>query len=199
MMAECAVFASGTGTNFRALLDALSGTPHSVACLIHDRPNAGARCIARERGVPAYHVSYKGKTRQAAEQEIAAHLSRYNVQLLVLAGFMRILTPYIIDLYPGRIINIHPSLLPRHPGTGAIEKSFHSGDTELGVTVHYVDYGVDTGPVYAQRSFPRSDVRTLTEAEERIHAIEHTLYPECVITLLDGCDNAVPEKEADQS
>ncbi len=184
-MANLAVFASGTGSNFVALADDLAESAHSLVVLVTDKQNAPAVERAAERSIPVFSAQYKGREREAAERDILAELERRGCDLVALAGFMRILTPTLIDGFPGPIVNIPPSLLPRHPGIGAIEKSYHSGDTELGITIHYVDHGVDTGPVILQRSFKRDEVADLTAAEARIHALEHRWYPTVVRDLLD--------------
>ncbi len=123
--------------------------------------------------------------RNVFEHAAITILSGIAVDLVVLAGFMRILTPLFVNAFPRRVMNIHPSLLPKFPGTDAIEKSFHSQDTELGVTVHFVDTVLDGGEVIAQEAFVRGSLETLDEIEQKIHAIEHRLYPEVVRKLLE--------------
>ena len=107
----------------------------------------------------------------------------------MLTGFMKILSPYFLAMCGSRIINIHPSLLPKYPGTEGILDSFRSNDRELGVTIHYVDEGVDTGDIIGQEHFARSGDESLEEIEERIHGIEHRLYPEMILRILDKIDN----------
>ncbi len=184
-MAKLAVFASGTGSNFAALADHIAGGPHTVTVLVTDRPEAPVTERARERGIPTFHARYRGRDRSEVEREIVAELERRGCDLIALAGFMRILTPALVDRFPQRIVNIHPSLLPNHPGKQAIEKSFDSGDTELGITIHIVDYGVDTGPIIVQQSFDRREAPDLEAARERIHALEHQWYPKVVHEVLD--------------
>ncbi len=185
-MANLAIFASGTGSNFVAIADALAGGPHRVAVLVTDKPDAPVVERAHERDIAVYHADYRPRrARSEVEREIIDELDRRECHMIALAGFMKILTPTIIDRFPQRIVNIHPSLLPRHAGVGAIENSFNSGDTELGITIHFVDYGVDTGPIIVQRSFNRSEVADLQAACERIHALEHYWYPKVVHDLLD--------------
>ncbi len=184
-MADIAVFASGNGSNFQAIAEHLQGGPHRVACLVCDRKRAFAFERAHTLGIPSYYVPYVGRTREEAESEMLAILKDHDVSLVVLAGFMRLLTPVLVDAFAGRIVNIHPSLLPKYPGTAAIEESFMSGDQELGITIHYVDHGMDSGPIIAQRSFSRVPGENLDEAETRIHALEHHTYPEVVMNILD--------------
>jgi len=187
-MAEIAVVASGNGSNFQRLVEALRDTRHSVSSLICDRKDAYVLERARLLGIPSYIVSYEGKSREEAEREIISTLKEYDISLIVLAGFMRLLSPQFVDTYPDRIINIHPSLLPKYPGTKGIEESYYSGDRELGITIHRVDYGLDTGPILFQKSFKRTGGESLKEIEERIHALEHKYYPEVIIELLDSIE-----------
>lgn len=183
-MARLAVFASGNGTNFAALADAIAGTTHEIAFVVCNVPGAGVVSKAKARDVPVHIVEYCGRPRAKTESLIEGILSDSPVDIIALAGFMKILSPRFVDRYT--IVNIHPSLLPRHPGTHAIERSWESADPELGVTVHLVDHGVDTGPILAQERFDRCSVENLQEAEARIHEIEHELYPQVVLGLLDG-------------
>ncbi len=106
--------------------------------------------------------------------------------MVALAGYMRLLSPYIVNEWENRIINIHPALLPKHPGAHGIEDSFNSNDIELGVTIHFVDKGMDTGPVIYQESFTRQKDETLESAEDKIHTIEHRIYPEILIKKLNS-------------
>jgi phosphoribosylglycinamide formyltransferase-1 len=151
-----------------------------------DKPNAYARVRAERLGIPDYLVSYSGRRRQQAEDEILGVLAEREAHMVALAGFMRILTPHFLERFPGPILNIHPALLPRHPGAHAIEASFRSGDKTLGVTVHRVDAGIDTGPIIARESFRRTGEESLEEVERRLHNIEHQLYPMIVLQVLDG-------------
>jgi len=194
-LAKVAVLASGSGSNFQALAEVLADPTrnpagHGLAVLICDKPGAGCLDRAHRFEIPSVVVPYgKGGTlevRQVAEREMTAALESFGVDLVVLAGFMRILTPLFVDRWEGRLVNIHPALLPRHPGAHGIADSFASGDAELGVTVHWVDSGVDTGEVIAQQAFSRTPGMTLAEAEARIHALEHDLYPTTVLKLLGG-------------
>ncbi len=185
-MANLAVFASGTGTNFGAIADRIANSVHRVVCLLGDVPDAPVFQRAAERGIPAHWVSYRDRPREDAELELLAHVNRYHTHLIALAGFMRLLTPRFLDAFAGTVINVHPSLLPRYPGVGAIEKSIESGDTELGITIHEVDYGLDTGPVLLQRSFARNGGDSPAVLAERIHHLEHRWYPEVIMDLLDA-------------
>lgn len=188
MAGRVAVLASGSGTNFQAIVEALGPTKHRVVLLVCDRPEAFCLDRASKAGIPSVVVPYaKGGTeevRQKAERAMIEALEASGADLVVLAGFMRILTPLFVGRWQGRLINIHPALLPRHPGAHGIADSYASLDPELGVTVHWVDEGVDTGAIIAQSSFPRGHL-TLAEAEAKIHALEHELYPATVLKLLE--------------
>lgn len=185
-MANVVVMASGGGSNFQALAEALDPTSHNLAGLICDRKEAFCFNRAEQLNIPRRYVSYAGRSREEAEEEILSQFADWKGDLLVLAGFMRLLTPRLIEALPGRIINIHPSLLPKYPGTHGIEESFDSGDPEMGITIHYVDHGTDTGPVIRQERIQRRNDETLTEVEARIHALEHEFYPKTVIEFLDA-------------
>lgn len=197
MKKNVAVLASGSGSNFQAIADALSDPArnpagHRLVLLVCDRP--GAFCLERAArlAIPSVVIPYaKGGTpqvREEAERAMTEALERSGAELVVMAGFMRILTPLFVRRWQGRLVNIHPALLPRHPGAHGIADSFASQDSELGVSVHWVDEGVDTGPVIAQRSFARTPGLTLEDAEARIHALEHALYPETVLKLLEAIE-----------
>ncbi|MGL1894551.1 MAG: phosphoribosylglycinamide formyltransferase [Spirochaetaceae bacterium] len=184
-MANIAILASGSGSNFQALSKAIKNTQHSVKCLICDRKNAFVFNRAKELGIKAYYVTYYKRDKNEAETEINNILIEENVDLVVLAGFMRLISPLIINKWENKIINIHPALLPKYPGSHGIEESFNSGDDELGITIHYVDKGMDTGPIIYQESFKRQQNETLESIENNIHVIEHRIYPEIVINKLD--------------
>ena len=184
-MAKIAVFASGSGTNFQAIADRLKNTDHDIALLVCDRKKAYANSRAREIDIPVLNVSYVRESREEIESRLIGILLEKNIDLIVLAGYMRMLTPVLIEAFPNKIINIHPALLPKYPGTRGIEESFASEDRELGITIHYVDHGMDTGPVICQKSFLRNSDETLESVEERIHGLEHRWYPDVILDLLD--------------
>jgi len=171
------VLVSGEGTNLQALVDA--GLP--VRAVASNR--AGARALARaERAGIAAEVfeldSYR--SRDARDEAMGAWLASRGVELVVCAGYMQLLTPVFLDRYPGRIVNVHPSLLPEFPGARAIDDALAAGVETTGVTVHLVDEGLDTGDVIRQEPLPVEPRETLIE---RIHAIEHRLLPEVVKEL----------------
>jgi len=188
-MADYAVLVSGNGSNFQAIAEKLASSRHTLKCMICDRKDAYAFERAKKLGIKTYYVSYFKRERQEAERDICDILEKENVQLVVLAGFMRLLTPYFVDKYKGRIMNIHPALLPKFPGTHGIAESYASKDAELGVTIHFVDYGMDSGPIITQRAFTRDFTESLEEIEEKIHKIEHSTYPETILSVLDSLDS----------
>lgn len=189
-MGSAAILASGNGSNFAAIVEHLKErnvrgeSTHKVSLLICDQPGAPVIGRAEQLSIPSIVVPY-GDDRKAAESRILAALQECEPQLVVLAGFMRILPEAIVAAFAGQIVNIHPSLLPRHAGLHGIKDSFESSDAELGITIHHVDLGVDSGPIIEQRSFEREPGDTLDSIEERIHQLEHTTYPQAVVRLLD--------------
>lgn len=185
-MARLAVLASGNGSNFEVIAEKLKTSTHTLACMICDKRSAFAFERAAKLDIPAYYVNYAGRDRRAAEQEITAILLEEKADLISLAGFMRLLTPDFVDRFSSRIINIHPSLLPKYPGTHGIEEGFNSGDKELGITIHRVDHGLDTGPVIMQKLFIRRGDETLDEIETKVHELEHIWYPAMLLEILDS-------------
>ena len=187
-MANLAIFASGKGTNFDSIARAaMKSEHHSLRCLVCNRTKAYVVERAKALSVPIISVSYGERERNEVEEEILTELSELNIDIIALAGYMKLLTPRFVDAYSGRILNIHPALLPKYPGTHGIEESYESDDEELGITIHLVDYGTDTGPILLQKSFKRTKEETLDEIAERIHKMEHLYYPEVIIGLLDSC------------
>jgi phosphoribosylglycinamide formyltransferase 1 len=188
-MARLAVFASGRGSNFAAIADAIGqGKRHAVEFLLCDVEGASVLERARERKIPTFLASYAGVPRREVEKKIVRHLERRSVDIVALAGFMKLLTPAFLQGFKGPVINLHPSLLPKYPGVHGIEESYRSGDAELGISIIRVDEGVDTGPVILQKSFTRSGSESLEEIEGRIHALEHEWFPKVVLGMLDAID-----------
>ncbi|KWX73482.1 phosphoribosylglycinamide formyltransferase [Paenibacillus jilunlii] len=185
-----AVFASGQGSNFAALAEAeragrLGGG--RIELLVSDRPEAPVAKRAEEAGIPALLLRPKDfASRELYEAEIVAELQRRNIGLIVLAGYMRLITPVLLAPYAGRIVNIHPSLLPAFAGKDAIGQALDYGVKLTGVTVHFVDGGMDTGPVIAQRSVAVEPGDSAESLAERIHQVEYELYPEIVRALAEG-------------
>ncbi|GIO87000.1 phosphoribosylglycinamide formyltransferase [Paenibacillus faecis] len=185
-----AVFASGQGSNFQALLDAsraggLGGA--EIVLLVSDKPQAPVVERARAAGVDTFVFQPKSYARREDyEAEIAAELEGRQVDLVVLAGYMRLLTAVLVDRYAGRMINIHPSLLPAFPGKDAIGQAWEYGVKVTGVTVHLVDGGMDTGAVVAQTAVPLLAGDRIESLEERIHQAEKELYPQVVTWFAEG-------------
>jgi phosphoribosylglycinamide formyltransferase-1 len=172
------VLVSGHGSNLQALLDA--GLP--ITAVASNRKDAHALVRAREAGVPAATFSLDcHPDREERDLVMATWLEEHGVELVVLAGYMHLLTAPFLDRFPGRIVNVHPSLLPQFPGAHAIEDALAAGVPETGVTVHVVDEGLDTGRVLRQEAVPLEPRATL---EERIHAVEHRLLPSVVRELI---------------
>ena len=185
------VLGSGKGSNFAAIADAVAaGTlPARVGVVISDVPGAGILTLAEKLGVPAVYLPpgrFKTKLEPEAERELAALLASYGVGLVVLAGYMRLLKEPLISAFAGRIINIHPSLLPKFPGLAAWQQALAAGETETGCTVHRVDLGMDTGPILAQARVPVLPGDTSETLHARIQAAEHALYPEVVRRFAAG-------------
>ncbi|HEX3454857.1 MAG TPA: phosphoribosylglycinamide formyltransferase [Gaiellaceae bacterium] len=171
------VLASGNGTNLQALFDA--GLP--VVAVASSRKDAYALERARAADVATATFSLDcHDSREERDLVMATWLEEHGVELVVLAGYMQILTPPFLDRFPGRIVNVHPSLLPAFPGAHAIDDALAAGVETTGLTVHYVDEGIDTGPVIVQEPVPVEPAATL---EERIHAVEHRLLPSVVKEL----------------
>ena len=171
------VLVSGEGTNLQALIDA--GLPiHAVAS---NRPEARALERGRAAGIPtAVFDIGEHPDRESRDLAMAAWLEQRGVRLVVLAGYMHLLTPPFLERFPGRVVNVHPSLLPSFPGVDAIEQAVDAGVDTTGVTVHLVDEGVDSGPVLRQEPVPIEPRESLVQ---RIHAVEHRLLPEVVREL----------------
>ncbi|MDA8425071.1 MAG: phosphoribosylglycinamide formyltransferase [Treponema sp.] len=186
-MARYAVFASGNGGNFEALVEGLRGR-HDCVVLVHDRRTAFAAERSRRLGVPTRYVRYAEKPRELAESEIEDELLRLRVDAIALAGFMRLLSPAFVALHAGRILNVHPSLLPAWPGSHSIARAFQAGERRFGVTVHLVDEGMDTGPILSQEAFVTDGSASLEEIEKRVHDIEHRIYPREASLFLDRLD-----------
>lgn len=179
------VLGSGNGSNFAAIASAIADgwLNARVALVVSDVPDAGILRLAREHGAPSLHLpSGRFKTRLEPEHEaqLARTLHEAGVELVVLAGYMRLLKESMVAAFPRRIINIHPSLLPKFPGLAAWRQALDAGETETGCTVHYVDLGMDTGPVIAQESVPVLPADTAETLHARIQEAEHRLYPQVI-------------------
>jgi formyltetrahydrofolate-dependent phosphoribosylglycinamide formyltransferase len=198
-VARLAVLASGNGGNFEALVRALraraegvmpedEGPRHECVLLAYDRKAAYAAVRAAALGVPSRYVNYYKRDVAKGEAEMAEALDEAGADLVALAGFMRLLSPKVVAARHGLIVNVHPSLLPAWPGAHAIARAYDAGSREFGVTVHFVDEGMDTGAAIMSESFERKSGESLDEVEARVHAIEHRIYPKAVLSLLDGIE-----------
>lgn len=188
-MVKLAVFASGNGSNFQAIVDAIKNGRLNASCelLISDRPDAKALERAKKANIPAFVFQMKEYAEKTAfEQAILAKLKEHEIDFIALAGYMRLIGPTLLEAYEQKIVNIHPSLLPSFPGLDAIGQAFRAGVKVTGVTIHYVDSGMDTGPIIAQKAVEIADDETEETLREKIHAVEHALYPQTLAKLIGG-------------
>ncbi len=182
------VLGSGKGSNFRAIADAIARgeLDAEVRIVISDVADAGILALARERGIPAAHIPpgrFKTKLEPEQEQRLADMLREAGVELVVLAGYMRMVKSPLLDAFPRRIINIHPSLLPSFPGLEAWRQALDDRASRSGCTVHYVDSGMDTGEIIAQSEVPVLPGDTPETLHARIQIAEHKLYPAVIAQL----------------
>lgn len=191
-MAKLAVFASGRGSNLKAIYDYLNSCRHELALIVTDNPNSGAAQLAHEWDVPLHVANYSKLSKSQTEMQFQTVLSSQGIHFIALAGFMRILSPSFTKSWEGKLINIHPSLLPKYPGAHGIRDSYASTDSELGITIHFVDAGIDTGTIIFQERFTRQGTESREDIESRIHQIEHASYPVIIKSFLDRID---PEEE----
>ncbi|WP_040205423.1 phosphoribosylglycinamide formyltransferase [Neobacillus jeddahensis] len=190
-MKKIAVFASGSGSNFQAILDVVrtGELAADISLLVCDKPGALAIDRARADRVPSFVFQAKDYlSKEEYEKAILAELKRYDVEFIVLAGYMRLLGPTLLTAYQGRIINIHPSLLPAFPGKDAIGKALAAKAKWSGVTIHFVDEGMDTGPIIVQERVKLEAKETRESLQRKIQRIEHKLYPEILQMLLTQGD-----------
>ncbi|OIK16758.1 phosphoribosylglycinamide formyltransferase [Bacillus sp. MUM 116] len=186
-MKRIAVFASGSGSNFQAIIDVVQSgeLKADISLLVCDKPGAFAVQRANTARIPSFVFSAKDyPTKEAYETEILSELKRHGVELVILAGYMRLIGPTLLREYQGKIVNIHPSLLPAFPGKDAIGQALAAKAEWSGVTVHYVDEGMDTGPIIVQERVRLDENETHESLQNKIHAIEHKLYPAIIQVLL---------------
>jgi phosphoribosylglycinamide formyltransferase-1 len=184
-----AVLVSGTGSNLQALLDQLHspGGAIEIVGVASSRPAALALERAERAGVAtAVFARDDHPDRAGRDRALGDWLDERDVDLVVLAGFMELLGPEFIRRFQGRIVNVHPSLLPAFPGVGAIEQAMDHGVKLIGVTVHFVDEGVDSGPILLQEALELSYPAAIAEVEERVHRVEHRLLPHAVRLIAEG-------------
>jgi phosphoribosylglycinamide formyltransferase-1 len=185
------VLGSGKGSNFVAIADACAARkiPAQVAIVLSDVASAGILAHARERKIPAQFIppgKFRTKLEEEAEHAFVEALRAAKVDLIVLAGFMRVLKGEFLRAFEGRIVNVHPSLLPSFPGLEAWKQALDHGVKVAGCTVHFVDAGVDSGAIIGQQTVPVLDKDTPESLHARIHAAEHELYPTCVAAIARG-------------
>lgn len=176
------ILASGSGTNFAAIAQNLA--PHlQIGVMIYNNPDAQVAQRAVDLDIPAILLDHrKFDTRVALDQAIANTLNKHKVDLVIMAGWMRIVTQTLIDAYPNRILNIHPSLLPSFPGAHAVAQALNYGVKITGCTIHIVSLEVDSGPILAQAAVAISPSDTITSLQTKIQAAEHQLYPTTIAT-----------------
>ncbi|MFN3931501.1 MAG: phosphoribosylglycinamide formyltransferase [Brevundimonas sp.] len=183
-----AVLISGAGSNMAALIDAggADDCPFEIVLVASNRPDAGGLAVAEAKGVAVAVVDHQpfGKDREAHEQALDALLAEHRVEVVALAGYMRLLTPWLVRRWSGRLLNIHPSLLPKYPGLDTHARALAAGDAEAGCSVHLVTEGVDEGPVLARATVPVLADDTPASLAQRVLTAEHGLYAR---TLADFC------------
>lgn len=182
--ARVGVLISGRGSNMTALIEAAKDPsyPAEIAVVLSNNPDAPGLDVARAAGIEALAIDHRpfGKDRAAHEHEIDTALRDRGVQWIALAGYMRVLTPYLVNAWSGRMLNIHPSLLPAFPGLHTHERAIQAGVAEHGCTVHLVTEGVDEGPILGQARVPIQPGDTPDILAERVKAAEHGLYPQAL-------------------
>ncbi|MDP4086050.1 MAG: phosphoribosylglycinamide formyltransferase [Bacillota bacterium] len=186
-MRNIAVFASGNGSNFQAIIDVIQmgELDANISLLVCDRPGVYAIERAKKSGIPSFVFNPKEySSKEDYEKDITTELKSLGVEFVVLAGYMRLIGPTLLNEYEGKIVNIHPSLLPDFPGKDAIGQALRSGVKVSGVTIHFVDAGMDTGPIIVQERVRIEDNETIESLQKKIHAVEHKLYPSILQMLL---------------
>jgi len=186
-MKKLGILLSGRGSNFEAIARNVQAgkIPAEIAVVISNKPEAFGLARAKEMGLAARSIPSKGKEREAFDREVVAVLREFEVDLVCLAGFMRILSPYFVREFPRRILNIHPALLPSFPGEDAQRQALEHGVKFTGCTVHVVDEGTDTGPIVCQAVVPIEDSDTVETLADRILREEHHIYSEAICLLLE--------------
>jgi phosphoribosylglycinamide formyltransferase 1 len=192
MSLKIAMLASGRGSNVQAIANAIEQgqLDAEIVCLITNIEGAGVVDIANTYGIPIHVIPHQGLERQAHEAQMLQVLSEYQFDYLVLAGYMRLMTPRFVQHFNQngqyRIVNIHPALLPSFPGTHGYEDAFEYGVKLSGITVHFVDEGVDSGPILLQSVFERRDDDTLESFKARGLGVEHKIYPQALQLLAEN-------------
>jgi phosphoribosylglycinamide formyltransferase-1 len=190
-MLNIGVLGSGSGSNMQSIIDAIAaGTLDArVVCVLSDVDGSGILARAARQGIPCRYIDpapYKTKLEGAAEQCVIDALRTWGADTVVLAGFMRVVKPALLQAFPQRVLNIHPALLPAFPGLAAWRQALDGGVKVTGCTVHFVDEGIDSGPIIVQRSVPVLDDDTPASLHARIQAEEHQAYPEALRLVAAG-------------
>ena len=190
MKTRVGVLISGGGSNMAALVDhgARPDTPYEVVLVLSNVPDAGGLAVAEAKGVATTTIDHRpfGKGREAHERAIQAALEAHHVEVVALAGYMRLLTPWFVRAWQGRMLNIHPSLLPLYPGLHTHQRAIDAGDAEAGCTVHLVIDEVDAGPILGQARVPVVQGDTPETLAARVLEAEHRLYPAALATAIRG-------------
>lgn len=188
-MTKIALFASGSGSNVQAIAEAVQAgsVPAEIVLLVCDKPEAFVLERAEKLGIPTFAFSPREyESKEAFETDIVSRLRAAGAEYVFLAGYMRLIGPTLLEAYRNRIVNIHPSLLPAFPGKDAIGQAFDAGVKISGVTVHFVDEGMDTGPIIDQECVRIDSGMTRDDLQKAIQRIEHSLYPNVILNLLNG-------------
>jgi phosphoribosylglycinamide formyltransferase-1 len=189
MIKRIGVLLSGRGSNFEALAESVSAgrIPNAeIAIVVSNKPDALGLERAKSRGIPSLAIASKGLERETFDRKVVAVLQEHKVDLICLAGYMRLLSPYFIAAFPQRILNIHPSLLPSFPGLESQKQALDHGVKFAGCTVHFVDENLDAGPIILQAVVPVHDADDEHALSERILKEEHRIYTEAVKLILEG-------------
>ena len=183
------VLISGNGSNLQAIIDYFNQSSNntSIVAVISNRPNAHGLTRANQANIPTHCIDHSQfDSRKLFDQALSQKIDTYQPDLIVLAGFMRKLTPKFVQRYYGKIINIHPSLLPKYKGLHTHQNVIENNDSNHGVTIHYVSESLDGGPIIAQSSFALSQNESVESLEQRIHQIEHKIYPKIIEDILNN-------------
>jgi len=183
-----AVFISGSGSNLQAMINAVKEKKVSgkICCVLSNNEEAYGLIRAKKAGIPTEVINNDDfDNREDFDNEMIKVLAKYEPDLIVLAGFMRILSPLFVKVYNGKLLNIHPSLLPKYPGLNTHERVLESSDKVHGITIHFVDDSIDGGPICAQSSL-KINTSSVVELEDQIHKLEHELYPKVINWFGEG-------------
>jgi len=187
-MQKFAVFVSGNGSNLQAIIEAVKNKEINAELALVFSSNRKAYALERAKAAGIRTLCLVRKdyaTPQSYERDIVIHLKEYDIDFVVMAGFMKVLSPFFVKAFPNKIINVHPSLLPAFKGARGIKDAFTYGVKVAGVTIHFVDEKMDHGPIIMQEAFKITERETLESLEERIHALEHKIFPRAIALFVD--------------